>query len=229
MALLDNLISYWKLDEASGNAADSHGSNTGTASNITYGATGIINDAFDHNAVGDCDLGQPGDFRDVAAFSIQAWFKTADGTSTINSLFSNMAGGSSADSYNFYCQNKKLQFFCEATSSVNTAGGTDIDNDAFHHGVAVYNGTDMRVYVDGSLDNTAAGNTGTVGDNSHDVKIGEAVANSTFFNGELDEVAFWDRALTATEVTELYNSGAGLAYDFSGTPLENASFLGANF
>ena len=31
-------------------------------------------------------------------------------------------------------------------------------------------------------------------------------------NGIIDEVGFWNRELTSSEVTDLYNSGAGLAY-----------------
>ena len=46
MALTDNLVSYWKLDESSGNAADSVGSNTLTNTNtVTYSAGKINNGA----------------------------------------------------------------------------------------------------------------------------------------------------------------------------------------
>lgn len=38
---------------------------------------------------------------------------------------------------------------------------------------------------------------------------------STTFNGVLDELGFWQRALTAAEVSALYNGGASLAYPFS--------------
>src|SRR5262249_31508245 len=33
-----------------------------------------------------------------------------------------------------------------------------------------------------------------------------------YFNGAIDEIGVWNRALTSTEITNLYNSGAGLAY-----------------
>ena len=39
-----------------------------------------------------------------------------------------------------------------------------------------------------------------------------------FFNWKIDEVWIWDRALTSTEVSELYNSWDGLQYPFGTTP-----------
>src|SRR5690606_38146388 len=52
MALTDDLISYWKLDEASGNAVDAHGSNTLTETSGTIdAATGKINGGRDFEAI----------------------------------------------------------------------------------------------------------------------------------------------------------------------------------
>ena len=42
---LTNLVSYWKLDEASGNALDAHGTNTLTDSNTVTSAAGKIGDS----------------------------------------------------------------------------------------------------------------------------------------------------------------------------------------
>ncbi len=36
--------------------------------------------------------------------------------------------------------------------------------------------------------------------------------NIQYLNGALDEIGLWTRVLTSTEVTQLYNGGAGLAY-----------------
>jgi hypothetical protein len=47
---------------------------------------------------------------------------------------------------------------------------------------------------------------------SQGTSIGSNRTNS-FFTGGIDEVGLWDgKALTATEVTELYNSGNGKQY-----------------
>jgi hypothetical protein len=41
--------------------------------------------------------------------------------------------------------------------------------------------------------------------------------------GDIDEVGIWSRVLTSTEVTQLYNGGAGLQYPF--TNGNNRNFL----
>ena len=38
------------------------------------------------------------------------------------------------------------------------------------------------------------------------------IGGGLYFNGKLDEVGIWSRDLSASEVTELYNAGAGLQY-----------------
>ena len=44
-SLLNGLVSYWKLDETSGNAVDNIGGNTGVNTNVTYAAGKINNGA----------------------------------------------------------------------------------------------------------------------------------------------------------------------------------------
>ena len=83
---------------------------------------------------------------------------------------------------------------------------------AWNHVVCAYNGAgQVKFYVNGSLVGTstaswtdAGGTTGTY--------IGAYSGVAYFFNGTIDEAGAWTRALTATEVTELYNSGNGKQY-----------------
>jgi hypothetical protein len=44
------------------------------------------------------------------------------------------------------------------------------------------------------------------------VRIGRAAADGENFDGVIDEIGIWDRALTASEVSTLYNGGVGLGY-----------------
>ena len=69
------------------------------------------------------------------------------------------------------------------------------------------------------VDNGTANNTnGTVGTNTTIVATrisGRAADTFGRITGTLDEVAIWNKELTAAEVSELYNSGNGLAYPFT--------------
>ena len=48
MALKTNLVSYWKMEEASGSRVDVHGSNDLTDNNTVLNATGISGNGADH-------------------------------------------------------------------------------------------------------------------------------------------------------------------------------------
>ncbi|SVD95291.1 uncharacterized protein METZ01_LOCUS448145, partial [marine metagenome] len=79
------------------------------------------------------------------------------------------------------------------------------------HIVGVYDGTNMKLYVDGAQigSTTLTGNVSL--SSSEALHFGRNADNNTDgFNGYLDEVAYWDDALTAAEVTALYNSGIAL-------------------
>jgi hypothetical protein len=45
-------------------------------------------------------------------------------------------------------------------------------------------------------------------------KYGIYTGGANFFNGAIDELGIWSRALSSGEITSLYNSGSGLAYPF---------------
>ena len=89
----------------------------------------------------------------------------------------------------------------------------------WHHLVLNHNGTGYTFYVDGDLaSNHILGGTITVGSESvlsgtaiDNFKIG--IGNSSSFptGGLYDEVAIWDSALTATQISEIYNSGVPIS------------------
>ena len=61
---------------------------------------------------------------------------------------------------------------------------------------------------------------------TYDFSLGKNLhTNTAGFAGTIDEVGVWGRVLSASEVTALYNSGAGVAYPFTGVtvPITYAS------
>jgi hypothetical protein len=74
-------------------------------------------------------------------------------------------------------------------------------------GIIIYkNGSAISLYRNGA---TISGDIR----NTTPVLLGNSVYNTTNdLNGTIDEVAFFSSTLTSTQVTELYNSGAGLFY-----------------
>tara|TARA_X000001036_G_scaffold45786_1_gene36639 strand:- start:340 stop:1647 length:1308 start_codon:yes stop_codon:yes gene_type:complete len=94
-----------------------------------------------------------------------------------------------------------------------TAGG------GWYHVVLTFDGTGSsteyaRLYVNGSLQDTESSSNHDLNSQSVKVSIGAKInasnVVSNYFNGQIDDVAFWNEVLTASEVTALYNSGIPL-------------------
>ena len=77
----------------------------------------------------------------------------------------------------------------------------------WHHAVVNYNGTTRTIYFDGALLKTDTPGA-TLNSTTSNFAIGRtAPMFIEFFNGTLDDLSIWNRALTVDEITYLYNSG----------------------
>ncbi len=98
-------------------------------------------------------------------------------------------------------------------------------NGSYQHIVVTYDGTNSRIYFNGVLVTgpTAFSGSGTGATNK--VRIMENVqASGREFNGKIDEVGVWSRNLTQSEITDLFNGGAGITHttDFTATVTLNS-------
>lgn len=70
----------------------------------------------------------------------------------------------------------------------------------------------MKMWIDYSNYYTRSSNT-TINNLSY-TRIGKFNATLQFFNGYIDEISYWKRVLTDTEVEKLYNNGNGLKLSY---------------
>jgi len=216
--LLDDLLSYWKLDDASGNALDVYSDNDLSVNGASYGETGIIEDAlgFITNDYAEKDVA----IVTSPPYTISLWWKPAD---------------DSTDSEIFYIGNKVNQIRFYAIGS-RQDGSSDFrtrlrfaDSEAGHHYlwgdiitpgewvhivVRITSSTDQDLFTNG---NKADGNFGDDESPTNDrIAIG-ALRDSTpsnYANGDIDEVGIWERALTDVEIDELYGDGTPPSFPF---------------
>jgi hypothetical protein len=94
----------------------------------------------------------------------------------------------------------------------NIVGTTDLRDNNWHYVSATYDGSTMKLYVDGALERSSSVSTSYLSglDGSTAMKIGNGNHASEYFIGELDEVAIWNDVLSLSEIKSLYNSGAGM-------------------
>ena len=88
--------------------------------------------------------------------------------------------------------------------------GVNVLPNVWQHVVAVYDNGSMRMYFNGTEYSTGndEGNHSSTG--MFTIGGNQTHSPYNYFRGLIDEVAVWDEALTAAEITALYNAGSGL-------------------
>lgn len=221
MALTDNIVSYWKFDESSGNASDSVGSLTLTNTSVTYDA-GKINNGADCGTGVSSNVGFVGgtpvwNMGGSTAKSIAFWFKpNANATAFARIIdFRRSATSSGEFTMSYYDDTGyKLAGYLNGNTFSYTVTLT-VDTWYFI-AVTCDASNNVKVYIDASQVTT--GTWGTAGSGSNHTQINGANGSiSGGFSGpfSFDEMGVWNKELSGAEVTELYNSGTGKQYPFS--------------
>ena len=87
-------------------------------------------------------------------------------------------------------------------------GDSCMITDTWYHAAAVYDGVDVRLYLDGSLDSTPVPYSGGIPNSSADFWVGNKEEYQDFgHDGLISEVAVFSRALSATEISQIYAQG----------------------
>lgn len=229
MALIDNLVAYWKLDEASGNAIDAHGSNTLTDTNSVGTGTGVINSARDFES-GSTQYCTIADNTDLSTgnidFTFSFWINIESNNNYRNVLGKGSAWSQAGVEYHVWLNQDAGQrvvwevgtdgFASLVNVTANNAGNLSTgtwyfvvvwhDSVANEIGISVNDGTpDTTAHSAGVWDSDKAFSIGNMG----------STGGGQTWDGLIDEVGFWKRVLTSGERTQLYNGGAGLAYPFA--------------
>ncbi|HVW67314.1 MAG TPA: LamG domain-containing protein, partial [Candidatus Peribacteraceae bacterium] len=214
-----DIAGYWKLDEGSGTTtADSTGlSHDGSLQNGPLWTTG--NPAISPNTAA-LSFNGTDQFVSIANssdfyygnqdFTVSAFVKTTNGNESVLGDFN---GSAPYRGWGLYIYaNNKVNFFGygdQGSNDTSQAGGTVLDGN-WHNLVGVYHRSGNQLTIDTYVDGVLAG--------SHTATVGSISANSSLlfgyyrgqenntFNGSLDDVRVYGRALTATEVAEI-NAG----------------------
>lgn len=222
--LTTSLVSYWELEEASGTRMDSHGSNDLTDNNTVGQGTGIQGNCADLESANSeyldiSDGSQSGlDLGGDMAFSF--WFNAESFPATSHGVISKWLNNTSTSSAYFVALGAtyiELQLQ-NGTSTTSLDKATTFSTATWYHVVINYDisaGT-VEFFVNGSSIGTASGGPASINNGNESFKIGVLRTGIWPFDGLIDEVGVWSKVLTSTEVTDLYNSGAGIPYDAGG-------------
>lgn len=222
MALVDNLISWYNMEEASGNILDGVGSNDFVNDGADYGETGIIGDCLGF-VTANTDKLNDNNHPAMAdsAGSVSVWIKPTTFGSANNEI---LAEGSTTTG-GLYCRwllaSSGTIYFTAANAGEYQSDNTnEITNNEWNHMVVTQTGSALKMYVNGTeidisyIKGAAGVWYGTVAGDTFAVGVLDRGTPDAWFNGLIDELGIWDRAITSAEVTELWNGGAGISYPF---------------
>ena len=178
--------------------------------------------------------------NNLSVISISFWFNWDDSTSISNyghminigdkSLtagdYFGLAIGDDGNNFNRVLYG----YFPDGSQST----GQTVTADTWHHVVFVYNGTSTKYYYDGSLVYTNTETALSLKSSGNDIHIGEYAYNGNHhFKGYLDQIRFFNREVSSSEVATLYaetsstasnsnlfNEGQGVAlysFDYDGS------------
>jgi hypothetical protein len=209
-------IAHWKFDEGGGDIAyDSACVNHGTLVNGPQWTTGQINGALDFDGVDDyVEIGDKLNNVDVP-FSIGTWVNIhQEGTSFVfvsdDALFGNYDGFWLAIGHN-YIQISYGDGTGRGSPNRRTKrNDVSIPLNAWVFVTAVVRGaTDMDIYLNGAdMGGTYSGSGGPMIHNTNKAVIGKlSTRGPYYFNGIVDDVKIYDRALSTGEVEQLYLDG----------------------
>jgi hypothetical protein len=153
------------------------------------------------------------DFVHTDPFSVSAWVKTS--SATYQSVVNKILNSSPYTGYQFAVKSDgNIQADLVGTGTLRKyTTSANVSNGSFHHIVWTYDGSTnasgVKFYVDGSevtSTTTSYDNLSTSISNSDPFCIGMNPP-AVPFTGNIDDVSVWNKELSASEVTELYNAG----------------------
>jgi hypothetical protein len=212
--LKDGLVAHWSFDDcrATDNSGNGH---DGTLGGNPQCVDGVKGKAFSFDGVDDYINAGNSPLFNVNNHTITTWIKSSSGGIIVGKV----------NPYVYETISLASNWYIYPT--LHTAFATDyevnhviesvktIADDKWHFVAMSYDGASVKFYIDEILDSSYP-RTGTVRTNNNDLAIGRhggaANGNDAFFNGLIDDLRIYNRALTEAEVMELYNGKTELTY-----------------
>ena len=188
----------------SGNANDSSGNNRNATVNgatLTADRYGQLSKAYSFDGSNDYMPTPIQNFASSNGVTLALWFRSAGTNDYSGMFFSRLSNGTSVGGLNTF-PNGGVRF-----RGTNGQPGVDSSTGFFdgrwHHVLGTYDGTTSKIYIDGAL----ASSTAISGSVSYrgTLEIGrDSITGIRFFNGAIDDVLVYDRALSESEIAGLF-------------------------
>jgi|GEM_PF-1715099 len=205
-----NMVSWWKAEN---NGNDSIGTNHGTLMNGATFATGKVGQAFSFDGVNDyVEIAHSSSFDITTGHTVDMWIKLNElpaGPHGIAPLISKWVTAAEDKALEIRWDGKiQYRLVQVGIETLNILSNSSLTTGVWYHIAATYDGSSAKIYINGVLDKseTAAisvsNSTGKVYLGYHPFRFdgGPWVP----YSGLMDEVEWFNRALTAEEIAAIY-------------------------
>jgi hypothetical protein len=207
------LIAHWKLDEGAGSvASDSSGSGyTGTLQNSPVWTQGQINSALTLNGTNQY-INLPNINVTGSAMTITGWIRSSAFPGTVDQRFISKSTDIAEQSHYWMLGqtntgSNRLRFRLKTASTTTTliASSGNLVTNVWYHAAATYDGSMMRLYLNGVEVGSASKGGSLATSSSVPVNIGRSPDGSSYMSGNIDDVRIYNRGLTASEIVQVMN------------------------
>jgi parallel beta-helix repeat protein len=214
----ETLKGHWNLDEATGQyAIDSSGNdNNGTLmpfypGNAPTRTNGISGNALEFDGVDDyVGCGSNASLRPTTEITVSAWVNI-DTFGNYECIVANgWDTGTTESGYFLTAFSPNLIRFYITTNTMGLVYvSVTTTADSWHHVVGTYDGANLKLYIDGTEKSSLAVN-GNIDWSPipYELYIGRYLDDNELYNfdGTIDEVSVWSRALNVTDIDNLYHA-----------------------
>jgi len=207
-----SLRGYWMFNESNTaiNSTDYSTYNNkgylGSGPNKTISTNGARGAAWGFNGSSYIEINDSSSLDITDNITIEAWVMSTDWTLPLTTH--DVVRKDQAYLLNI-SSNGNVGFGLYNTQWYNLVSSSTLPTNGLHHIAGVRNGSLMKIYIDGKPDsNTRNDFTGAINSNQNNVTIGRFSSSSQTetFNGTIDEVKIFSRALGDDEINASYNT-----------------------
>jgi hypothetical protein len=184
---------------------DSNAGHNGTVSGATW-QTGKLSQALRFDGYNDyVQVANDADFQVTRALTIAGWVKATGAWPTGSTVGIVLRKGEdNPNNWELCIANGKveLNLDCGDADGFGCDGSTTITTNVWHHVAGTWDGTTMRVYLDGAVNGSRA-KAAPIATDTRPVYIGGRTGPTDVIPGYVDDVRFYNRCLTAAEIAAL--------------------------
>ncbi|MFA5794029.1 MAG: DUF2341 domain-containing protein [Candidatus Brocadiia bacterium] len=205
------LVGSWHFSEpltdTSTAMADMSGSgNNGTSGTVPTRVPGRFGNALSFDGSGNYYVTLSATpILGTGSFAIESWIKTAI-TDTRKQII-NFGVPATANQGVWFFVNASNQLEFDLSGAAGPTSAAPVTDGNWHHVCAVYNGTNVQLYIDGSANGSPVAMSPNIQSSAYNAIGARADAFLWYFNGLIDEVRIYNRSLSLAEIQAQYNAG----------------------